>query len=58
MSVVVLSAAPCLAEVRTVASSTTEAKAKAEGKLILGDFGQKFGRRPLTGCPGWDISSG
>jgi hypothetical protein len=42
ISVVLLSAAPCLAQVWTTASSYTEAKAKAkaEGKLILGDFGQ------------------
>jgi hypothetical protein len=42
VAAVCLSAAPCLAEVWTTASSYTEAKAKAqaEGKLILGDFGQ------------------
>ena len=40
-----LSAAPGLAEVWTTASTYNEAKAKAkaEGKLILGDFG-------LVGC--------
>jgi hypothetical protein len=42
IAAVFLSAAPGLAQVWTTASSYTEAKAKAkaEGKLILGDFGQ------------------